>query len=126
MKIMLIVMAILLLGSCSDTPTANNPYDPNYDLPEPYNIDAELLSDGNIELNWEYENINIEGFAIKRRVGTIWQDEYQIVSPDIRSWTDENVPAGEFVQYRIAAFAGDNFSDYIPSITISTACNENN
>ena len=100
MKIMVFVLAILLLCSCSKNPTANNPYDPNFDLPEPQNIEAVFLLNGHIELSWEYEAINIEGFTLKRQVGTVWQEELQIFSPDTRLWIDENVPTGEFVQYR--------------------------
>ena len=105
--------------SCSETPTANNPYDPSYDLPEPQDIEAVFLLNGKIELSWKYEAINIEGFALKRRVGAIWQEEFQILSPGTRLWIDENVPSGEFVQYRIAVFADDNYSDFIPSVTVN-------
>ncbi|MCF7919927.1 MAG: hypothetical protein K9N06_08435 [Candidatus Cloacimonetes bacterium] len=117
MKILVISVIFLLILSCSEKPTASNPYDLNYDLPEVSNLVLEQLS-GSIRISWDYELENIEGFSIKRRVGTVWQDDFALAPADAREWIDDDVPGGEYIQYRIAAFAGDNFADFVPSETV--------
>ena len=110
-----------------------NPFDP--DCPKeiwtPSDFKA-AQSDNFVNLTWNQDNTNIEGFKIERKVGN---HEYaNVASPGktATSWSDSDLKGGELHQYRLYAYAGKNQSNTVstsvtpafkPTITIDPATN---
>ncbi|MCF7913505.1 MAG: SUMF1/EgtB/PvdO family nonheme iron enzyme [Candidatus Cloacimonetes bacterium] len=119
MKTVLGIMAVvvLLLLSCSETPTRDNSYDLSFDLPEPEITGLVDISLTTKQLNWEYDLENIEGFMINCCEDTIWQEGIMI-SPDKRAYLDTAAAVNKHIQYKIKAIAGDNESDYVTSVIL--------
>ncbi|MCF7913503.1 MAG: SUMF1/EgtB/PvdO family nonheme iron enzyme [Candidatus Cloacimonetes bacterium] len=109
----LIVLALLLL-SCSEEPAITNPYDTNFDLPEPENLQVEHISLTTKKVSWDYDFDNFDGFKISRKQNGVWL-EGEIVAVEDNSYTYENVPVNENIQYKIIAYAGENSSDEVLS-----------
>ncbi|MCF7913144.1 MAG: formylglycine-generating enzyme family protein [Candidatus Cloacimonetes bacterium] len=117
MKYFCLIVLVLLLLSCSEPLTRNNPYDTHFDLPEPENVQIEHVSLTSKKISWEYDIDNIEGFKVSRKQNEIWLEE-AIVAADQRIYTEENVPVNENIQYKVIAFAGSNHSDDVVSVII--------
>ncbi len=117
MRYCFLIILICILVSCSEEPTRNNPYDTEYNLPSPENVQISDITLTSKKVTWDYEIDNIEGFMIWQREGTIWQSESTVIAADCRQWIDESVPVNEYLQFKICAFAGNNQSDVIHSAT---------
>ena len=100
MKYFALISILLLLLSCSEEPTRDNPYDPDFDLPKPEISGLDDISLTSKLLSWDYELDNIEGFMINRRDDTEWQEEI-MVSPDERTWLDTVAAVNKHIQYKI-------------------------
>lgn len=109
------ILLTLFFNSCdgNDDP-ANNPYDPQTppDLWAPKNLIISQI-DSVIELSWEQDIINIDGFKIDREkdyegwlIGIGQVDKYT------NKWYDNSFLANPryIYRYRIYAFAGSNLS----------------
>ncbi len=108
----LIILALLIL-SCSEPPTRDNPYDLAYDLPEPENLQVEHISLTTKKVTWEYELENIDGFILSRKQNENWT-EIASIAADKRSYID-TLSINEIVQYKIVAYADQNYSDEMVS-----------
>jgi len=111
-----IILSVLLL-SCTEQPTRDNPYDPGFDLPEPEISGLDDISLTSKLLSWDYELDNIEGFLINRRDDTVWQEGI-LVTPDERTFLDTAAAVNKHIQYKIKAVAGENESDYVNSVIL--------
>jgi len=83
----LIILALLIL-SCSEPPTRDNPYDLAYDLPEPENLQVEHISLTTKKVTWEYELENIDGFILSRKQNENWT-EIASIAADKRSYINK-------------------------------------
>ena len=72
-----------------------------------------------ITLNWNDECIFEEGFVIERNEGTGYVVQ-STVGIDVTSYTDTDLTEGEYYQYRVAAFASGEQSDYAWSVGINS------
>jgi len=111
-----IILSVLLL-SCTEQPTRDNPYDPGFDLPEPEISGLDDISLTSKLLSWDYDLDNIEGFMINRRDDTVWQ-EGVYAPPDARTWLDTAAAVNNHIQYKIKAVAGENESEYVNSVIV--------
>ena len=117
LNIIMFVFSSLLLITCNDK-KFTNPWDENSNLnPDdwrPKNLTIENVSITEKKLIWTYEDRNIEGFKIERRISSgIWDASFPILNKDIRSFADTTViPDSSFTyEYRLFAFAGNNQSN---------------
>jgi hypothetical protein len=91
-----------------------NPFDP--DCPKeiwtPKNFQV-VQAENKLDLTWQQDNLNITGFKIERKVGTM--DWSNVASPGktTTSWSDSDLKGGEVHQYRLYAYAGDNISNTV-------------
>ena len=107
------VLLLLLLGiACEKEIT--NPFDP--DCPKgiwtPSNFQV-VQTENKLDLTWQQDNMNITGFKIERKVGTM--DWSNVASPEktAKSWSDSDLKGGEVHQYRLYAYAGENSSNMV-------------
>ena len=92
-------------------------------LNAPSNLLARLQSDNStVELAWQDNSSNEEGFKIERRTGAAgnWV-EIATAGTDAQNYTDTNLPP-ETYSYRVRAFKGTTDSDYsnVSSVIIFT------
>ncbi|MCK4500677.1 hypothetical protein KAU11_09265 [Candidatus Babeliales bacterium] len=88
-------------------------------LPSPTNLDATVVDDNKIRLDWIDNSITEEGFKIERK-RTL--EDYEIiaeVNENITSYIDENVEIGITYYYRIYAFTQEVQSNYSNEIAAS-------
>ena len=76
-----------------------------------------VSNDTSITLNWNDECIFEEGFVIERNEGAGYVVQ-STVGIDVTSYTDIDLTEGEYYQYRVAAFANGEQSDYAWSVGI--------
>ncbi|MDP8209915.1 MAG: SUMF1/EgtB/PvdO family nonheme iron enzyme [Candidatus Stygibacter australis] len=114
--IVVIILSVLIL-SCTEQPTRDNPFDPGFDLPEPEISGLDDISLTSKLLSWDYDLDNIEGFMINRRDDSDWQEEV-MVAPDARTWLDTAAAVNKHIQYKIKAVAGENESEFVNSVIL--------
>ena len=88
----------------------------NYSIefPAPTNLTYNQLTIISIELTWDDNSINEDGFKIDKKVGSNnWQEEFAIISENTEEWTDTNAEINEDIQYRVYAYSGSNQSNSI-------------
>ncbi len=105
MKYYVVIFILLILLSCSEEPTRDNPYDMEYFKTVAPELEMEILDINSISLTWEweYEIDIIEGFRIEKKAGGgNWQLYADNISPDLREWID-NYPV-YMDSYRIKAY----------------------
>jgi hypothetical protein len=85
---------------------------------EPSNL-VVVSNDTSITLNWTDECIFEEGFVIERNEGSGYVVQ-GTVGVNANSYTDTDLTEGEYYQYRVAAFANGEQSDYAWSVGISS------
>ena len=120
MRFWISIVLLSVLFSCSQPPTRDNPYDLNFDLPEPENVLIYHTSMTTKQVSWEYDLDGIEGFKIYRKQNNTWQ-EVVSVTDDTRAFIEYNVPVNEIIQYRVNAYAGENSSDDVVSADYDNA-----
>ncbi len=106
------ILLLLLLSTCDKEIT--NPFDP--DCPKEIWTPSNFLvvqAENKLDLTWKQDNGNISGFKIERKVGT--EDWSNVASPGktALNWSDTDLKGGELHQYRLCAYAGDNFSNTV-------------
>ncbi|MBC8377474.1 MAG: SUMF1/EgtB/PvdO family nonheme iron enzyme [FCB group bacterium] len=84
----------------------------------PTNLVA-VSNDTSITLNWNDECIFEEGFVIERNEGAGYVVQ-STVGVDVISYTDTDLTEGEYYQYRVAAIANGEQSEYAWSVGISS------
>ncbi len=103
----MVVTAIIL--SCS-----NNPNNPNTELEPPSNLVLIQLNSDSIQLNWQDNSTEEEGFRIDRKIGdSDWEINYKILSENSTTFIDSELITIENYTYRVYAFTDDEYSDYI-------------
>ncbi|MCF7913509.1 MAG: formylglycine-generating enzyme family protein [Candidatus Cloacimonetes bacterium] len=117
MKYFCLIVLVLLILSCSEDLSITNPYDTDYDLPEPENVQIEHISLTTMKVTWDYDLVNIDGFRISRKQNGVWLED-TIVAAEQNTYTEENVPVNENIQYKVIAFAGSNHSNDVVSVVI--------
>jgi hypothetical protein len=66
-----------------------------------------------IELNWNDNSTDEEGFRIDRKIGeNNWEENYQVLDANETTFTDEDLDIIETYKYRVYAFLGDTLSAY--------------
>ena len=117
-NVLFLFLSIIISNSCRDNNDSfNNPYDSNTppDIWAPQNLSIIQL-DTIIELSWEQEIQNIDGFKIDRQKDLeAWQIGIGKVDKLTKKWYDKSFLANpRFVyKYRVYAFAGTNVSTSI-------------
>ena len=117
-----------LLGNASATPQAGGQPPGPGELPPPTNLIANARWDGNmwvVDLSWQDNSTDEEGFAIERKVGNEDYEEIDRVGPNIRNYTDDNKGSGlvenTTYTYRVRAFRGSTYSNYSNEATTTTS-----
>ncbi len=114
--LLVILLVAALVNSCQK-PERDNPWDTfaNLDPAEwaPKQLQVQSQNILNNTLKWSFEDKNIQGFHIDRKVGEqAWQEEYLKLPKTARSWNDSLISPDTSVtyQYRVYAYAGNNES----------------
>ncbi|MCF7913108.1 MAG: formylglycine-generating enzyme family protein [Candidatus Cloacimonetes bacterium] len=105
MKYFCLIVLVLLLLSCSEPPTRDNPYDMEYFQSFSTVLHLESVDGSPIKLTWEwdYEVELIDGFRIEKKAEDgNWELYEDNISPGLREWEDENCHYND--SYRIKAF----------------------
>jgi len=113
LRLLIIVLLAMFAFSCTEKLTnVNSATDMNYWTPK--NLTITPQSPTSIKLSWEKVNGNYQGFKISRKVGSgAWQDDIATVGVNVTEWLDNNAPYGTTYSYRVKAYAGDNYSNYV-------------
>jgi hypothetical protein len=116
---LLIIMLLSVLGfltTCAKVDRVN-PWDDKATLsPDewaPENLTIEVVSITEKKLTWIYEDKNIEGFKLERRINNgVWESSFPIFKKESRFFNDTTViPDTSFnYEYRLNAIAGNNES----------------
>lgn len=112
-NIKLIIMVIVIIHTCSEDPTYNNPYSSNYDPEEwmPANLKVEQQNIHTVKLSWKQVEENIDGFKIDRKVDTSdWEIEYATIDKKNKSYIDTAAIPTKENRYRVYAYADENNS----------------
>ena len=115
----------LMFISCDRPWSYNNPFDPKSDLEpkdwRPKSLEAVVLSDSKLQLNWQQAIVLIDGFNIYRKENN---DAYQFLArADTldRFWLDTALNINVIYSYTIEATAGDNVSEQDTVENLQTA-----
>jgi uncharacterized protein (TIGR02145 family) len=110
------ILGMISFSACTKVDRVN-PYDDKANLsPDewaPQNLTIEDISITKNKLSWTYDDKNIEGFKIERRIGSgAWDSPFPLINKDLETFTDTTViPDTSFnYEYRLYAIAGNNES----------------
>jgi uncharacterized protein (TIGR02145 family) len=113
------IIGMISFSACTKV-DRTNPYDDKANLsPDewaPQNLSLEIIDSISIQISWNYNDRNIEGFEIERRTNNgAWESPFDRLDETFRVYTDKSVTfeTGQIVEYRINAFAGINKSSKI-------------
>jgi hypothetical protein len=112
----IIAISLLTLLSTCQKPERDNPWDELNKLsPEdwaPKNLEIVALNPDLIEITWSYEDRNIEGFKVDRKINDqSWELEYYLFDKSFSSFTDTLIDiANNDFFYRVYAYAGNKSS----------------
>ncbi len=114
--VIMLLFGIISFFACTKVDRVN-PYDDKANLsPEewaPQNLSIEDISITKKKLSWTYDDKNIEGFKIERRIGSgAWDSPSPMINKDLKTFTDTTViPDTSIIyEYRLNAVAGNNES----------------
>lgn len=120
------ILGMISFPACTKVDRVN-PYDDKANLSPyewaPQNLTIEDISITKKKLSWTYDDKNIEGFKIERRVNnSAWLSPFPNITKDLRSFVDTSVQPDSSLKYgyRIFAIAGINQSSNL--IVFSNAC----
>ncbi|MCF7794440.1 MAG: fibronectin type III domain-containing protein [Candidatus Cloacimonetes bacterium] len=83
-------------------------------LNAPSNLVLTQVSPESISLSWQDNSSQEEGFRIERKIGdNDWEENYHILPPNIHYFYDENLDIIDNYTYRVSAFIGETYSEYI-------------
>lgn len=116
----------LILLSCSD-PKLDNPFDTEYSLPAPSNLNIAQLSFTSCKLTWTDNSTGEQGFRIDRQKDSDnWQIDYAEVGENVTEFDETNLSINSSYSYRVYGFADENTSSAIEnSIDSSIPAPEN-
>ncbi|MDO9577944.1 MAG: hypothetical protein Q7J16_08670 [Candidatus Cloacimonadales bacterium] len=82
-------------------------------LAAPSNLVLEQPDVYSLELTWQDNSTDEEGFRIDRKIGeNSWEENYQILDADETSFTDEDLVTIDTYSYRVFAFQGNIYTDF--------------
>jgi hypothetical protein len=89
---------------------------------EPTGITATPVSDTAIELTWEDNSDNEEGFIIQRSLTTSNFEDIHTTEPDVTSFTDTGLSSNTQYYYRVMAVnqVADSWTEYIQTVNATT------
>jgi len=116
------------LGNASATPQAGGGQPPGPgELPPPTNLMATARWTGSmwvVDLSWQDNSTDEEGFKIERKVSGGDYSEIATVGPNVRNYTDDNNGTGltenTTYTYRVRAFRGSTYSSYSNEASTTT------
>lgn len=103
----------ILAFSSNNISEASNSYYYLGSFPAPDGLVYEIVTFGEINLEWNDNSNGEDGFMLDRRLlGESWEVPYQEFPADTESFTDTGLETGSQVSYRISAFSGEFQSAY--------------
>jgi hypothetical protein len=89
---------------------------------EPTSITATPVSDTAIEITWEDNSDNEEGFIIQRSLTTSNFEDIHTTEPDVTSFTDTGLSSNTRYYYRVMAVnqVADSWTEYIQTVNATT------
>ncbi|MCC7431360.1 fibronectin type III domain-containing protein [bacterium] len=133
MKNLLLLCFVLLLVSCFTEIDNSNPFDPNYKLNPPTNLQLSSLTDSEVRLDWDFEAPafknekqkqefeKITKFQIQRSTDGTNFTEIATVQKDTTNYTDSGLLTSENYTYRVKAFTNSNSSAFATSQAVQTS-----
>ena len=112
-----ILLAMVLL-SC-EALDHTNPNDPLFVPDPPSGINTEVLSDSEIRITWIDGSDHETGYRMERDSG-LGFTQIAAVDANVTTYTDSSLNYGTFYTYRIAAYTGDNTSNWSTSTATIT------
>ncbi|MEE8437484.1 MAG: fibronectin type III domain-containing protein, partial [Candidatus Neomarinimicrobiota bacterium] len=120
MKLIPIILIFIFSACAIEDRVWDNPYDPLSDrsLWTPSDLSAAQLEDDQIELTWERNGLDFDGFIVEKKSGEGEWQPLSILGDSVLSWVDTidlkilvNFP--DEYTYRLYAFAGEYLSNKI-------------
>ena len=136
-RLLAIGLIILLVFACEERKWTNI-YDPETSVDSgewaPQELEIEQISDVIVRLTWQQRDPRIEGLQIDRkRGGGEWVTAYSELDTTLKAWTDTVSLDSNIYYYRLYAYAGENYSEYLektilpvfPAVAIRNSENTN-
>lgn len=112
-RIYLIITLLSFLLSCQKHEW-DNPFDPDCPKETFTPSGFQAIQQGNsINLSWRQTNIHISNFVIERRIDNGTWSFFASQQRSLTTFNDGNIIGGKIYSYRIAANAGNNYSNYV-------------
>ena len=119
--------ALTLAGASCVRPTPEPP-DPDPDpvpivaLPAaPSNLAATVVSSTRVDLVWQDNSDNEDGFRIRRKDGASGAyTQIAVTGPDVTVYSDTSLSAGTVYYYQVRAYNGDGSSSYSNEVSVTT------
>jgi len=77
-------------------------------MPEPDSLKIEHLTLTSKKVSWDYELDRFDGFKLRTKYDDDWSEPIN-VDAETRSYIYNDVPVNEDLQYKIVAFADENY-----------------
>lgn len=118
---LLIMTFLLLLPGCGGGSSGGGKNIPSNEIVAPNNLQALLISNEQIQLNWQDNSNNESGFKIERKIGAegIFQEIFSTGS-NKTTHIDTDIDLNTSYYYRVRAFNSNNFSGYSNEVSINT------
>lgn len=117
-QLLLLLMSLVFLSTCTKVDRVN-PFDDKTNLsPEewaPKNLSLKIIDSTSIQITWTYDDRNIEGFKIDRKVNDLpWEVSIAVLTKNDRQFIDANIQLSSesSFTYRLYAYASKNLSEY--------------
>jgi len=102
---------------CAISGNTKSNYCSNFIVPiwqSPSNFEIQILSENSLELTWQDNTIDEDGFKVDRKVDLEdWITEYVVLNENITDWIDTDVEEFHTYHYRLYAFKTNLVSSYI-------------
>ncbi|PIE78718.1 MAG: hypothetical protein CSA15_06400, partial [Candidatus Delongbacteria bacterium] len=110
---------LFLLFSCMER-EHTNPFDPEYDISSPKDLNFHKVDITTITLNWVPNNDRETGYRIDRKVGDLpWVESYGFIEDKDSSFTDSDAEINEDILYRVFTCYDTKFSDPVETPLIN-------
>ncbi|MCF7920100.1 MAG: chitobiase/beta-hexosaminidase C-terminal domain-containing protein [Candidatus Cloacimonetes bacterium] len=109
-KLCFCLFIILLMQSCSEMPSRDNPYDLVFDLGAVTDLTAFVLDENTIQLDWQYSGEAINFHIDRKENNNDWQIKYAVLPATQLNFADDSVTSGNNYTYIITAVADQNQS----------------
>ncbi len=114
-KIAYLIALIFILSSCGESTTSPKP-----SIEAPSAVTAVLISGSTVQLSWEDNSTDEDGFIIERKIATEEYVEAGVVLFDISTFIDSLLLSNTQYSYRVAAYKNTERSDWCYSIPLIT------